>query len=642
MVVLLRSPRSRAEGYARVFADEGIGLLVARRGLFAALEVQDLVNLLRVLDNPQQDLPLLGVLRSPLVGLTPDQLTLVRLALPKEPFWLALQYFAGQDDGKVLPPRVSADLVREARRRIGRFLERHARWRAKARTDSLSACLETVLDETAYEPWLLAQEYGAQRQANVARLLEMVRQAGAGRDRSLYHFLQSVDELAEVEYDPEPASVVGEDAVRLMSIHQSKGLEFPVVVLAGLGTRFNTRDLQAEPLRDEEYGLCLLNRSEDGQTTWPSLPYALARNHLRREQQGEELRLLYVGMTRACDRLILAGSATPRQMAQWAGSAQEDMSDRSLLRARCALDWFGPWLERFCGVPDWLGQGQGRRGEFAWRIGIPPLAAEGDAEPQPSWLEVTERELLAAVRQCDLSYEWTAATLEPAKASVSALRRRAAGASEEREHAWLSASASSPAKPKERPSVAASSGLTAAERGTAHHRFLQGVDLALTNSAEELREEANRMRTSGELTAGEAACLDFGALASFWASELGQRIRAAGERVHREMPFTVRLTPSECREIGVGLRADLADQEYLVVQGVVDLVVLEAGEFWLLDFKTDYVSAGAWGEKEREYKPQLLLYAIALQKILKKRVGAVWLHFILHGQSVRLDRPSTE
>lgn len=637
MVVLLRSPRSRAECYARVFADHGLGLVVARRGLFATLEVQDLVNLLRVLDNPQQDLPLLGVLRSPLVGLSPDQLTLVRLSLPKEPFWLALQYFAGQDDIKVAPPGVPDDLVREARTRIGLFLERFARWRATARTDSLSACLEAVLDETAYEAWLLAQEHGAQRQANVARLTELVRQACTGRDRSLYHFLQGVDEWAEVEYDPEPASVVGEDAVRLMSIHQSKGLEFPVVVLAGLGTWFNTRDLQSEPLRDEEYGLCLLNRSEDGQTTWPGLPYALTRNHLRREQYGEELRLLYVGMTRACDRLILAGSANPRQMAQWTEAAHAALPDRWLLRARCALDWLGPWLHRFCGEPQWLAQGQGKRGEFAWRVGSDASHAEALPDTVPAAAEMPSSEFLTALHRCDVPYSWTPSTLEPAKTSVSTLRRRAVEAAEEREHLWRPSGAAGLPLSGKPASGGSASTLSAAERGTAHHRFLQGVTLALTGSAEELRAEAVRMQTAGELTDAEVASLDFAALARFWASELGRKIRTAGDRVHREMPFTVRLTPSECRPFGVALHPGLDDREYLVVQGVVDLVVVEAEEFWLLDFKTDRVQPDAWLEKEAEYRPQIILYAVALQKVLKKPLSTAWLHFLFDGRSVRVS-----
>lgn len=642
MVILLRGPRQRAELFARVFQRFGIPLSSSRRGFYHAVEISDLLSLLTLLDNPIQDLPLLAVLRSPLVGMTLDELAAIRLADRSAPLWLALLRFR----------REGAALSATGAAKADRFLERFVRWREQARQGALSACLETVLDDTLYEDWLLAQPQGEQRRANVQRLLTLVRQFDHLQHQGLYRFLRQVAAQQEVEFDPEPANLEAGDTVRLMSIHQSKGLEFPVVVVAALGTGFNRTDLNASVILDESLGLCPLVRTPDNRSTYSSLPHWLAKRHQEREQMGEEQRLLYVAATRAVDRLILVGSA-PRKRAeeQWKDSRRTTLSVADIVGARSCLDWIGPLLWHLTERDDWLDVGTGESRLLAWRIveGAPACPdgmsareierapADHEPEPQPQTSaagggepkesadeDAAAQELIARL---DWTYPDQASTTEPAKTSVTALRRRLVEETDGEAHEWFRSSAFR---------RVAARALTAAERGVAHHRFLQHVALDRVGRRAELVSEAARLRAAGRLTAAEHDALDFEALARFWTSDLGRRVAEDPAAVYRELEFTARLTVADLRAWGLPVGANTASDEFVVVQGVADLVVRCPDSLWLLDFKTDEVTAETVTEKARDYASQLALYARALERIHGRPVTEAWLHFLTIGRSIQM------
>jgi ATP-dependent helicase/nuclease subunit A len=269
IAVLLRSPSNKSESYAKEFARANIPLVVARGGFYKSTEVSDLLSLLQLLDNPLQDIPALAVLHSPLVGLNLNELAEIRLARLKVRFWTALREWAGgrgqrtEDGGQRTENREQATDNREQRtensgaaEKVSAFLERFGRWRRLARQASLSRCLEAVLQETHYAAWLLTQPRGEQRHANVQRLLGLAQRFDQFQRHGLFRFLRFIEAQQIAEIEPEVPSVCEENSVRLMSIHQSKGLEFPVVVLADLGKSFNVSDLRADIILDEQYGLC--------------------------------------------------------------------------------------------------------------------------------------------------------------------------------------------------------------------------------------------------------------------------------------------------------------------------------------------------------------------------------------------------
>jgi ATP-dependent helicase/nuclease subunit A len=229
-------------------------------------------------------------------------------------------------------------------------------------------------------------------------------------------------------------------------------------------------------------------------------------------------------------------------------------------------------------------------------------------------------------------YAHLAATREPAKTSVTALRRRFEEA-EEAAEAFPGVAKKLEAK---RGTPRRQGRLSAADTGTAHHRFLQGVALEQTGSVAGLRVEAKRLEQVGKLSTGETAVLDFEALAGFWCAPLGRRIRAQAEFVRRELGFTARFSPEEFRRvIGASSAPQLAD-ERVIVQGVADLVVLRPEEIWLLDFKTGALAAVELDRRVKTYEPQLRLYALALGRIYRRPVTELWLHFLARRQTVAL------
>jgi ATP-dependent helicase/nuclease subunit A len=609
MAILLRAPSGKAEIFAKQFDRAGIPLVVERGGFYDGSEILDLLSLLQLLDNPLQDIPLIGVLRSPLVSCSLDELAQIRL-LGSGKFWFAL------NQAQTPKSRVQ----NETREKTGKFLERFSRWRKLAQQSSLSQCLETILAETRYDDWLKSRSRGAQRHANIQRFLNLAEKFDQFQRQGLFRFLKFIEAQREAEVEPEVSPVTEENAVRLMSIHQSKGLEFPVVAVADLAKHFNEQDLRGEIIFDEEFGLCPKVKPPTSGRRYPSLSYWLAQKNQRRELRGEELRLLYVALTRARDHLILCGGISEKKWETFF-ERRNEISAREILSARSFLDWLAIWF----GVQSPKSKVQNEtRGEFShlrWRI-------VGDAELLISETEkikteihlpkLSEGSFLRLREILDWSYPFSAATKRAAKSSVTVLRRGA------------NAEMADEARPifQNRKSQIANRKLSAADAGTAAHKFLQHFDFEGAADLKSLEAEARRLEKENYLSADERAALNLENVAAFWNSGFGKKIRAQSNFVRRELPFTAKFPPRELDEIlGEVPEANL-ENEFIVVQGRLDLAVLLPKEIWLVDFKTDEVRADELAGKTKLYAPQLKLYARALSKIYSRPVTNCRLHFL--------------
>jgi len=226
-----------------------------------------------------------------------------------------------------------------------------------------------VLEETSYGDWLLTQSRGRQRHANVRRLLDLARQFDRFQHQGLYRFLNFIRAQQEAELGPEVAAVSGEDAVTLLSIHQSKGLEFPVVAVADLAKNFNEQDLRGEIIFDEQFGLCPRVKPPHTGRRYPSLPHWLAQRHQRRELRGEELRLLYVALTRARDTLILAAQVSEKKW-ETLWTKPGAVTPQKIVAAKSFADWFGLWFANQVQSPKSKVQGdtQGELPHLRWRV----------------------------------------------------------------------------------------------------------------------------------------------------------------------------------------------------------------------------------------------------------------------------------
>lgn len=608
--LLLRAVSGRAGAFLREFRRQAIPLVAEQGDFLTTLEAQDLTALLQVLDNPHQDIPLFAVLRSPLVGLSLDELVVLGVSSKGADAWSRLE--------KMQPESL-----------VGAFSVQLARWRRLALVTSLSCVLETVLVETRYEAFLLTLVDGLDRVANVRRFLDLARRYDPLQRQGLQRFLRLIAAQQAAEQEIEPLPPRQPEAVQLMSVHKSKGLEFPVVVLAGIGSRFNQPELKHGILFSRSWGLAPQVVDVSRQLRQDSLVRWLVRREEQRESVAEELRLLYVAITRARDTLLLVGSFNP---------ASESWVERTayppeigVARAKSCCEWIGMWL---AGRADWS-KTQGEitypadkaAARLRWQVhagGGSLPADKKDVQPEIKH-QLTPKQLAAF----SWNYANTPATQAPGKTSASALRRLGDERDEE-------TTALQPAPMTFRLSEAKRSpGIGAAGVGTAHHKFLQHVKLAEVGSETGLAAEAKRLSNEGILTLEEAAALELPAILAFWQSALGAEIlQQDAQNLRRELPLTAAFDPAELS--GFGQTFSELPGEFVVVQGAVDLAVILAGEIWIVDFKTDRIRPDELTSRTEDHAPQLRLYAAALARIYKRPVRRAVLHFLNLGQSVEV------
>lgn len=603
--VLLRT-RTHAAHFAATLAQEGIpSYAQLSGGYFDSVEVLLALNLLRVVDNRRQDIPLLSVLRATGAGdgaFSGAELARIRAAHPDGTFFDALEAMAaaagaaeaGAGAERAEPARAGekfgADAAAEAggaadaalARRCAAFLARVAAWRAESRLVPVEALLARLYDETGLYAEMGALVGGAERQANLDALLARARAFEAGPERGVAAFLRFMDHSKEGNADLGAAQAVGADVVRILTIHRSKGLEFPVVFLCELGRRFRLDGQREDLLLHAAGGIGL--RWIDGGVKRDTAARRALQQRLRREQLAEEMRVLYVGMTRAEHRLVLIGS--------WKNAA------RLLAQAEAHPT---PAQVRACTAPlQWALMGT--RAHCDTRLHArEPLLAAAPAAGRAAPLEAPGREAAEALaRRLAWRYPFSAAAALPAKAAVSDLARRMGAAAAE-------PPAFDPPRflPAGAPEAAAA--LTAAERGTAVHAVLAGLPLVPMEEAD-VRAHVEALVRAGRLTAAQAAAVPCAALSWLTQTPLYGRM-AASVRVERELPFSHAVPAA-------ALFGAAAGAEPVLLQGVIDCCFLTDAGWVLVDYKTDRVPPGEPAARQAAaHAPQLRLYAGALAQL---------------------------
>jgi len=620
-------------------------------GFFAATEIMDMVALLKVLDNPLRDIELAAVLRSPLFGLTEDQLAAIRLhgraGGRRIGYYECVLRYVQSGPDEALRTRLYA---------ICRQLDQ---WRDLARQGRIAGLLWQVYRGTGYLSFATALPNGRQRRANLLKLHDRAIQfeglTFGALGRSLGRFVEFLEDLLEQGQDWAPAEPDNstEDAVRIQSIHKCKGLEFPVVFLVDLDRAFNRSDLRAECLFNEEDTLGIKAVHPGTRTKVRSAAFEVIRERQRLSTLAEEMRILYVAITRAREHLVLCGNAKADRC-------------RAILR-RCAVP-----TGRQAAVPDkavpawelleanthldWLLWGLGDQGTLHQAFALTPVAGDdrlfhaeviGSDRVRSITEQIqdlkrsrcTPRGLnqldgtgtdLGVVRAIERSLAWqyphAAATKIQAKQSVSDLSHRddvfaqldLGRALSQRP---LAARTESPrAEPKVDPF----------EMGTAMHLVLQTLDLSDV-TVEGIRRHARSLAQAGRIRQEILDLMGYQAMAGFFASEVGRLCLARDSLVYREWPFTIRMPAS----IGVdkGIAAAIAEDETVIVQGIVDLVIQTQEGTLVVDFKSDAIDARQVPDRAMLYQGQLRLYATAVESVLHCRVAGGWLYFLCPGQA---------
>lgn len=675
IVILMRSLSHKAQDYVEMLRLAGVPVSSQSAcGYFEATEISDCLCLLKVLDNADRDIELAALLRSPIFGVTDSQLAAVRLGAEnsKSEIRNPKQIQNSNTNGSKQNPAAGSrkivsfyqailDYAKEGsdtvlRGRLTEILGELHDWRRQVRQGSPADLLDRVFREKRLLSFYSALPNGAQRRANLLKLhdhaihFEHFRTTEPGS--ALGRFVEFLEKLAETQQDWAPAEPdsSSENAVRIMSVHKSKGLEFPVVFVAELNTPFNRRSQSGQCLIDDQtVGLQVIDRAARGR--FSSLAHQVIAEKQKRADLAEEMRILYVALTRAREKLILTASRKEHacvkllgQCAGFNGNGGYRVPDWKLVEAGCHLDWVLMGMgtnQAVCGL---FGlEGKDATALFAAeRVGRDELDAltRGILEAKKSLTSYTappEPETEAARRaQAAFDtirenllwvYPFAAVTGIGAKLSVSELTHR------DDEFAAPDVSRAFGRKPAALIEAQRGERADALSLGSAVHLVVEHLDLSQAVDAGAIQRTMIRLADDGLLEESVLVQIDAGAIAAFFDSELGQLAQAAGAAVLREWPFTYGLDAALVKRD----REPFDSEEIVVLQGIVDMIIPTESGLVIVDFKTDRVTAETAGTRAAQYTEQLRAYARAAGDILKEPVAAAWLYFLTPRKAIAVS-----
>ncbi len=725
IVILLRTASDWANTYSEVLSAHGIpNRSGSKTGYFSAPEVQTILAYLDVLDNPRQDIPLAAVLRSEIGRLTDDELSMLKAGRRKDSLYDCAETFlsvyaharaekqkdsdrpagavqkkaeqtdkghSDQTPGPWPEGEFSAQQEAVLYEKLRQFWEMTDRLRSHVSDTPIHQLLWQIYDETGFLAVSEASEGGSQKKANLDMLVEKAIAYEQTSYRGLFHFVRYIDKLIryEVDFGAALAENGSEDLVRIMTIHASKGLEFPIVFVAGLGRRFNRQDASAMFVREAGIGVGMNYIDPDRRVQVPTLIRSAAAERVIREGIGEELRVLYVALTRAEEKLILTGTVKDREtfvksLFTATGCMTEKLPESLILGADGCLTWVSEALVRhqpeggrfreMADLPQSPAENPaaGLEGSFLVRTGLEVAARQQHAaeesrehltalfDVQPG--EVFDRPLHDQLRrQLGSRYPWPDLSEIPAKVTVSELKRQ--GYEAEMKQLEEAAPASWTQQPdrsmEDAVCVHAGHGqgtqgqdsgernrvvpafmqeqtqqkpVSGAAAGTVYHRVLADYDFTLDAGLNSVLRWLETMVQCDKITEGEKKAVQAGRIVRFLNTEIGVRMKkAAGKGVlRRENPFVLSV-PAGSLFSGAGKEAAA---EPVLIQGTIDAWFEEAGHLVLVDYKTDYCRPEQKESLVRRYRTQFLLYASALTRLTGKPVGEAWLYSLSLGEAI--------
>ncbi|KIQ95717.1 ATP-dependent helicase/nuclease subunit A [Anoxybacillus thermarum] len=611
IVILCRS-MSSASAMLEEFRKQNVPVYAElSTGYFSATEVSIMLSLLKVIDNPYQDIPLAAVLRSPIVGLDENELARIRLAKKDGAFYEALLAFVEQSQDDELYEKVK------------RWLSYLSGWRTAARQKPLADFIWQLYRDTNFYDYVGGMPGGKQRQANLRALYDRAKQYEKTSFRGIFRFLRFIERLKEREDDFGAARSLTEqeDVVRMMTIHKSKGLEFPIVFLAGAAKRFNTKDLRGDYILDKDFGLGMRFVHPTWRASYPTIAQIAIKKKMKLQMLAEEMRILYVALTRAKEKLYIVSTvkdieAEKKKWQEVTYTSTWELPAYVIEKAKSYADWLGYALIRhpqsICPSKTVL------HDTSLWEMHVVSAHALEQEDEQAN----EHRDIVEAIQQLQpvaikseyeeeikrrlsWTYTYAGATMLRAKQSVSELKRQ---------RDIYGGHAEQPFRKEivERPRFLQAKTITPAERGTIMHLVMQHIDVTKEVTVRSVQEQIARMINGEWLTEEQAKAVDIESIVAFFHTPIGKRMQRA-KRLEREVPFYL---------------AQEMEGETVIVQGVIDCVFEDEYGLVLIDYKTDRVS---WmndpqQQLKRRYEGQLALYREAIEAIWKKKVTETYVY----------------
>ncbi len=634
IAILLRSMKNWGSVLEDVFGREGLPYYAeTAEGYYSVPEVETVLNLLQLIDNPRQDIPLLSILHSPIYSLSSDELMQIRLAGGKGSYYDCLQNYLESGEEEDLRGKISA------------FLGDIDHWRRQDRDLSLHELLRLLYRETGYYDYLGMTAGGALRQANLRLLLEKAEQYEKGSHKGLFYFIRYVEDMKTAEVETASAKLQDDspDHIRIMTIHKSKGLEFPVVFVSDMGKGFNDMDARNAVIFHQKWGYGMDWMDLEKRVSYRSLSKMALAEATRMESLAEELRVLYVALTRAKEKLILTGTVKDMEKAikKWGFAAETRGQRLPLFRLRRAKSYFD-WV-----MPAYLRHPSGGMPKKWDILDMEPFrfAREGSqwslsVHTKEEVLQPVDAEQKLAVEQKDFFDNWEMPedgdgvfrifnwqypckkeTKLPAKLSISEIKRKY--------QQEMSGEMQSAPKIIRLPEKEEKNGLTGAQIGTAMHTVLEECDLRKEYDRDSLEELIAALVEKGRLTAEEGRAIRRKELLQFFRSRLAQRLRVA-DKIETERTFSLLMEP---KELFFGEDHEMV-RDTILVNGIIDCYFEEKGKIILIDYKSDRIYDEE-ALKER-YRIQLGLYKTALERALGMTVDEVYIYSLAMGKEIVL------
>ena len=636
IVILLRSTKNWADTIVEELSFGGIPVYAdINTGYFQTIEIRTIMSLLHIIDNPMQDIYTIASMRSPIFAFTSEELADIRILNRDNYFYLNVKDIAED----VYDERINKSL----KDKCVYFIEKIGSWREKSLYMPIDEFLWYLYSDTSYYGYVGAMVNGIQRQANLRILFQRAKQYEQTSFKGLFNFINFINKLRKSSGDLGTAKILGEneDVVRIMSIHKSKGLEFPVVFLSGCGKQFNLRDINDSLLFHEELGIgadCIDIKKRIRYTTLQK--YAIKKK-FELETLSEEMRILYVALTRAKEKLIITGSSYNLQKdidACYKAGVKgfNKVIPSELLKQKSYLKWIMTALIKHKDG-DILRQGKNEFVEISddlssWKINFHKKSDFGTENVEDSIekknisilsLNYSNFEVDEEIRKrLEFRYKYRDVCSVPSNISVSDIKK-----AEEEIFEPQAENLFSEEKNRKKPKfIMEEKGLSKAEKGTAMHFVMQKLDLNKVNLLNEIKEQIKNMFEKGLITKDEEESINIFKIQKFFKSNLGQRLLKAykeNKQVFRELPF---ITEIPVKRIEKDLIDKIFNNEKLRLQGIIDCFFEEDDGIVLLDYKTDYVENGKEKEILDKYRVQIDLYTETLERVIGKKVKERYLY----------------
>ncbi|WP_411169338.1 helicase-exonuclease AddAB subunit AddA [Clostridium sp. MB05] len=647
IVILLRATRNWSEIFLEELGSEGIPVYVdTGTGYFETIEIRTMMALLKIIDNPMQDVPMISVLRSPLVGFSAEELGDIRL-LDKEKYFYEIIKEVANDIYEV---------NENLREKCTVFVNSLSKWRNKSIYTPIDEFIWYLYMDTAYYGYVGAMPNGKLRQANLKILFQRAKQFEQTSFKGLFNFINFINKIRNSSGDMGSAKILGEneDVVRIMSIHKSKGLEFPVVFTSGFGKQFNLMDLNKSILYHDELGLGPDYVDLERRNSYSTLAKEAIKKKILFETLSEEMRILYVAFTRAKEKLIITGATKnlEKSISKWASAAALDdyiIPPSEVLKGKSYLDWVGmaickhrdgEKLRKYIEVNN-----SSVINDFStWNIQMwtknlltvekSEVAVDENGESDlfiNSDINYIDKEI---ERRLNYRYKYSLSGGLPSNVSVSDLKRSLYNNEDDNVITLNIFSDKEVLRPK---FLQEKKGLSASEKGTIAHFIMQKLDLNKVSSKEEIDAQINSMEDKNLLTEEEIKAVQKISFISFFESNLGKRLLNAfneGKLLKRELPF---YTEISSLNIDNTLPKEIYENENVRLQGIIDCIFEEDDCIVLLDYKTDYVEYGKENEILDKYRIQIKYYKDAVERITGKKVKESYLYLFGLNKEFRMN-----